>query len=153
MLALVAALTKEGVIGKDNKLPWRIPDEVKWFRALTIGHTVIMGRKTYDSIGKPLSRRQNIVLSRSTKKIPGVDVCATLDDAILRAHDPDIFVIGGAQIFNEALQKADVMFLSYVKGTYEGDAYFPQFDKDQWKVERKEDHSSYELVVYRRVSR
>lgn len=146
---IIAAMTKDHVIGKDNNLPWHIPEDLKSFKNLTKGNTIIMGRKTYDSIGRPLPDRQNIVISRSAD-IQGVDVCKSTEDAMEKAREygKDIFIIGGASIYEQMLPVADKMYLSIVKKEYEGDAYFPRFDESLWKIESKEDRGEFELVTY-----
>src|SRR3989344_7928909 len=149
MITIIAAMTKEShVIGKNNWLPWNIPEELKHFRELTQGGTVIMGRKTYDSIKRPMPNRNNIVVSRSTIKIPLVEVCGSLADALRLAekYAKPIFIIGGSQIFKEALDThvVDKMYLSFVKKEYDGDTYFPEFDLSEWIVEKREDHAEFE---------
>ena len=149
-IILIAAMTKRRVIGKNNALPWNIPEELQHFRTQTLDSTVIMGRKTYDSIGRLMPKRHNIIVSRSSPSIPGADVCSSLDEAIKKAktYGKTIFIIGGAQIFKEALPIADKMYLSYMKRDYDGDTYFPEFDEREWKVEKREDHEEFEFVVY-----
>ncbi|HLC20143.1 MAG TPA: dihydrofolate reductase [Candidatus Nanoarchaeia archaeon] len=150
---IIAAMTKnKHVIGKDNWLPWDIPEELKHFRTITQGSTVIMGRKTYDSIKRPMPNRHNIVVSRTVTTIPGVEVCPTLDIALKRAeeHKKTIFIIGGSQIFAEALSKGyvDKMYLSFVTKEYDGDTYFPEFNESDWTIEKREVHDEFEFVVY-----
>ena len=147
---IIAAMTKRRVIGKNNTLPWNIPEELQHFRTATLNSTVIMGRKTYDSIGRLMPKRHNIIVSRSSLQIPGADVCASLNEAIkkAKAYNKTIFIIGGAQIFKEAIPIADKIYLSYIKKDYDGDTYFPEFDENKWIVEKKEDHQEFEFVVY-----
>jgi len=149
-LYIIAAMTKKRVIGKDNKLPWHISEDLKNFKRLTTGNTIIMGRKTYDSIGKPLPNRHNIVVSRTVSSIDGADVCHSFDEAIEKAksYGKDIFIIGGSSMYTLALPIADKMFISHVKQEVEGDAFFPEYDESDWEVESKEDHEEFELVVY-----
>ena len=150
MIAIIVAMDKNRVIGKNNKIPWHIAEEVKNFKKLTTGNTVIMGRKTFESIGKPLPKRNNIILSTSMSQIPGVDVCKTFDEGIIMAksYGKDIFIIGGGTVYEQAIPLADKMFISYVKGEYDGDAFFPEFDEKEWHAEKKEDHAEFELLVY-----
>jgi dihydrofolate reductase len=154
MIAIISAMTKLGkVIGKNNWLPWEIPDELKHFRQTTLGGTVIMGRKTYDSVGRPMPKRHNIVISRNKELvIEGVDVCHTMPDAIKLAkkEDNDIWIIGGAGIYEQGILIADKMYLSYIKKEYEGDTYFPEWNKNNWEIESSEDKDEWELVIYRR---
>jgi len=147
---IIAAMTKNRVIGKDNKLPWHISEDLKNFKRLTTGNTVIMGRKTFDSIGKPLPNRHNVVVSRSVSVIEGVDVCHSFEEAMEKAksYGKDIFVIGGGSVYALALPIADKMFISHVKKEYDGDTFFPEFNEADWDVESSEDHEEFELVVY-----
>jgi dihydrofolate reductase len=151
-IILIAAMTKNRVIGKNNALPWNIPEELQHFRTKTLDSTVIMGRKTYDSIGRLMPKRHNIIISRSSPNIPGADVCPSLDEAIKKAktYNKTIFIIGGAQIFKEALPIADKMYLSFIKKDYDGDTYFPEFDKSEWTIEKREDHEEFEFIIYTR---
>jgi len=149
---LIAALTRDRVIGKDNRMPWRIPEEFRHFRRLTTGHTLVMGRKTFESVGR-LPERNIVVVSRSLpEKTEGVAVCRTLEEAIEKARScgKDIFVAGGAEVYRQALPLADRLCLSYIKKDYDGDAYFPKFDEGEWAVVREEDHSEFTFVEYRR---
>ena len=152
MITIIAALTKNHIIGNENRLIWNIPDDMKNFKKITSGNVVIMGRKTYDSIGKPLPNRHNIVISRSQKNIPGVDVCNTLADAIEKgkSYGKEIFIIGGASVYEQALPLADKMMLSWIKKEYEGDAFFPDFDEREWKIENGKTFDGFELVMYQR---
>ncbi|MSS71639.1 MAG: dihydrofolate reductase [Candidatus Latescibacteria bacterium] len=149
---LIAAMTRDRVIGKDNRMPWHIPEEFKHFRRLTTGHTLVMGRKTFESVGR-LPKRNTIVVSRSLPvETKGVDVCRTLDEAIekARSYGKDILIAGGAEIYRQALPLADKLDLSYVKKDYDGDTYFPEFDEREWEVVREEDHPDFVFVEYRR---
>jgi dihydrofolate reductase len=154
MIAIVVAMTKKGkVIGKENKLPWDIPEELNHFRKLTRGGVIIMGRKTYDSIGFPLPGRPNIIVSRNATSIDGCEVAGSVEEAIKKAkahHQKDIFIIGGSQIVKESFHLADTMLLSYIKKEYPGDTFFPAFDELHWEIERTDDHPEFEFVTYRR---
>ncbi|MBI1748724.1 MAG: dihydrofolate reductase [Acidobacteria bacterium] len=152
MISIIAAMTKNRVIGKGNRLPWHISEDLRTFKRLTTGHTILMGRKTFESIGKPLLHRNNIVISCSLSPLDGVVVCRDLSEALQcgRAYGRDIFIIGGGDIFAQALPFTDRMYISYVKANYEGDTYFPAFSEDDWTIERKEDHADFQLVVYNR---
>jgi dihydrofolate reductase len=140
-LALVAALTPRGVIGKDGAIPWHHPEDMKHFRRVTKGHAVIMGRATYDSIGKQLKDRLNIVVSRSPElRIAGCEVVPTFERALelARAHDAEPRVIGGAQLYALALPLATQLLLTYLDQEHEGDVYFPPFDLGEWvEIERR----------------
>lgn len=151
MISIIAALTGERVIGKDNKLPWHISDDLRNFKRLTKGNTVIMGRKTYESIGKPLPHRNNVVVSSSLAS-NGIIVCRSLEDALEtgRSFGKEIFIIGGANIYAQSLEFADRMYLSYVKKNYEGDTFFPEFNESDWEVVDRQDFPEFELVTYQR---
>ena len=152
MITIIAAMTKSGVIGKGNKLPWHIPDELKNFRRLTQGSCVIMGRRTFESIGRPLPNRHNIILSPPDLCVSGVDVCQSIESAlqIARAYEKDIFVIGGAYTYAQFLSIAHRLLISYIKHDYEGDVYFPPFDESLWRVVERVDYLEFEVVTYER---
>lgn len=150
MINIIAAMSKNRVIGKDNKLPWHIHDDMKNFKKLTSGNVVIMGRKTFESIGKPLPNRVNIVISSSMPETEGIIVCHDIPSALekARSYNKEIFIIGGATIYQQTIPWADRLYLSYVKGDYDGDAFFPQYDESLWRVEKREDFPDFELVTY-----
>lgn len=133
-LALVVAIGEGGVIGKDGGLPWRIPEDMQHFKTVTMGHAIIMGRKTHASIGRPLKGRRNIVVSRTADGFEGCEVARSLEDAIslARTTDPEPRVVGGAQIYEEALPLATRVFLTEVHGKVDGDAFF-HFDRSRWR--------------------
>ena len=135
-LYLIAAVSRNGVIGRGGKLPWRLPEDLKRFKRLTTGHAVIMGRKTYESIGKPLPNRRNVVVSRNASfPLPeGVLRAGNLGEATeacRRAGEEQAFVIGGASLFEEALKTADGLHITWIPGEVEGDTFFP-FTRDQF---------------------
>jgi dihydrofolate reductase len=141
-ISLIVALTRKGVIGKNNSLPWHIPGDLKRFKEITTGHPIIMGRKTYDSIGKPLPNRTNIVISRQKDlKIPGCEVFHDLSSALqfCRANmkTDNAFVIGGAQLFVEALPLATNLHLTWVEQDIEGDVVIENLKLEQFKVSQK----------------
>ncbi len=157
MVSIIAAFTKNRVVGKDGALPWHLPEDMKLFKELTSGKTVIMGRKTYDSLPakfKPLPNRHNIVVSRSLEStsIAGVDVCPSVEAALEKAksYGKEIFIIGGASIYQQALPYAAKMYLSQVKKEYEGDTYFPEFDVREWEIIETREFADFILKVYRR---
>jgi len=127
-------MARNRVIGKGGALPWRLPEDLKRFRSLTMGHPIIMGRKTYDSIGRPLPGRRNIVISRQPGLvIDGVETAASLQAALEMAADADeVFVIGGQQIYQAALPIADRIELTRIDRDFEGDVLFPEIDPEQW---------------------
>ena len=155
MISLVAAVSKDLVIGKDGKLPWNIPEETALFKKLTLGHTIIMGKKTFFDTGV-LKNRRNIVVSRSLKKRPGIEIYKSLDTALKAArktNDEEIFIIGGGEIFAQAIGIADKMYLSYVKGSYKGDTLFPSFNKKEWYAGKPEIHEKFTRIIYTRKRR
>jgi dihydrofolate reductase len=136
-LAMIAALTPSFVIGKDGGIPWRYPEDSKHFKAVTMGHALIMGRATYDSIGKPLPGRRNIVVSRQPElRIPGVEVTSSLAQAIelARQTDHEPMIGGGGALYAEALPLATRLYLTYLDEEHEGNVYFPRFDDADWRV-------------------
>ena len=149
---IIAGMTHSRVIGKDNRLPWNIPEDLQNFKNLTSGKSILMGRKTFESIGRPLPNRKNIVLSRSMPKQPGIFVCPSIEAGINRAKefDQDLFIIGGSTIYQQALPFTDKMYLSFIKKDYQGDTYFPKFNKEDWEIESTKDFKEFEFVVYRR---
>ena len=140
-LALVCAVARNGVIGLAGKLPWHVPEDLKHFRRVTTGHAIVMGRKTWDEVGKPLPNRRNIVVSqRPGLRLEGADIATTLDEAIAlaRTSDAEPRVIGGAQIFALALPIATRFYLTEIDRDYAGDTQFPPFDRAQWlETERR----------------
>jgi dihydrofolate reductase len=145
-LSLIWAMTENRTIGRDNALPWRLPDEMAHFKRTTIGKPVIMGRMQFEAMGRPLPRRANIVLSRNAQFAPeGARVVRTLEEAIAcaqaQAGDADeIMVIGGAEIYALALPRADRLYCTVIHTQLEGDTHFPEFDPDSWRQVSREEH-------------
>jgi dihydrofolate reductase len=139
---MIAALTHKRVIGQGPVIPWRYPEDLKHFRSVTAGHAVIMGRTTYDSIGKPLKGRRNIVVTRDRAlRIEGVEIAYDVPSAIdlARSTDDEPMIIGGAQIYEAALPLATRLYLTYVHEDHPGDVFFPEHDPAQWReVEQRE---------------
>lgn len=136
-LDFIVAMTRERVIGRDNTLPWHLPEDLKRFKAITQNQTVIMGRKTYESMGKPLPKRKNIVLTRdSGYRIPGVTVCLTLDDAVAQAEGTP-FVIGGSEIFSLAMPRLRRLYLTKIFESFPGDTFFPPMDLSEFRLEEE----------------
>lgn len=140
---IIAAVAKNGVIGKNNQLPWHLPDDLKHFKQLTEGHMVIMGRKTFESIGKPLPKRLNIVITRQKNyQKPGVVTAANLTDALTQAPDyQKIFIIGGASLYQMALPLAERFYLTEVLADVAGDAYFPEWQREDWECIETVEHT------------
>ena len=135
-LSLIVAMTKNRVIGKDNQMPWHLPADLAWFRQNTTGKPVIMGRKTFESIGRPLPKRTNIVLSRQPVEHYGVIWKDSLESAVDFVRDSkEIMLIGGGQLFNEYLSKADRLYLTEIQTELDGDTFFPSINWDEWFIE------------------
>lgn len=150
MINIIVAVAKNGVIGDKNSLLWHIREDMVHFRTLTSGHPVIMGRKTYDSIGRPLPKRTNVVITRDKElKIEGCTMAHSLEEAIA-LFDPqeEIFIIGGAQIYAQALPLAHRIYLTVVEREYQGDTSFPAIDYSIWKQTSREDFSSGEAFEF-----
>ncbi len=164
IVSLIAALTTNRVIGKNNDLPWRLPDDMKYFMQTTKGHTVIMGRKNYDSLPdkfKPLPNRMNIVVTRQKElKAPGCTVVHSLDKAIelaKAANENEVFNIGGAELFTLGLGNADRLYLTEIHTEIQGDTYFPILNKSEWNETSRTHHAAddrhafaFDFVVYNR---
>lgn len=140
-ISLIAALGKNNVIGNKNRLIWNIPSDMKRFRELTSGKTVVMGRKTFESIGKPLPKRKNIIITRDRNyRVEGCIVVHSLEDALKNAGDGEVMIMGGAQIYAEFLTHADKLYLTMIEKEFEGDAYFPEYDESEWEEISREEH-------------
>lgn len=135
-ISIIAAVAENGVIGKNNQLIWHLPEDLKFFKKLTTGNSIIMGRKTYESIGKALPKRTNIVITRKQNyDAPGCKVVSSFNDAIAAAPaDEDLFIIGGASIYKVALNHSDKMYLTRVKAEFDGDVSFPEVEWEEWKL-------------------
>ena len=154
-VTIVAAVARNGVIGVDGGLPWQLPDDLRRFKALTLGHVLVMGRKTYESIGHPLPGRTSVVVTRSADWDPGSDevVLATgVPEAIRTAEaiDDDVFVVGGAQVYAAALPLCDRLELTFVDAEPEGDTTFPPVEWDDWVELRRERGDGVAYVTYER---
>ena len=144
-LSAVVAASDNDVIGRDNAMPWHLPADLAYFKRVTMGKPMLMGRKTYESIGRPLPGRRNLVLSRRGFAAPGVESVATIDEALVRVADaPELMVIGGAEVFRLAMPYLDHVHLTRVHAQVEGDILLPQFEAGQWREVRREDHSADE---------
>nr|AIA16716.1 Dihydrofolate reductase [uncultured bacterium] len=148
------AIAKNGVIGDSNDLPWYLPEDLKHFKQITMGHTVLMGRKTYDSIikrlGKPLPGRVNVVITRQEdfQAQPSVLVFHSLEQALDALKKDDVYIIGGAQIFAAALPYAQKIYVTHVKKDYKGDVIFPEIDWQQWDMLDQEPHDEFTFATY-----
>lgn len=155
-VTLVAAVARNGVIGVDGGLPWRLPDDLRRFKELTLGHVLVMGRKTYETIGHPLSERTTVVVTRNPSWDPGsveVRVAGSVEDAIeaAAAIDPEVFVVGGAQVYAAALPLADRLELTWVDAEPDGDTRFPEVGWDEWRERRRDEADGAVYVTYERA--
>jgi dihydrofolate reductase len=142
IVSFVVAIAENNAIGKENGLLWSLPKDMKHFKEITFGHTVIMGRRTFDSMGKPLPKRRNIVITRNSElKIEGAEVTNSLADALARcAQEEEVFIIGGAEIYKEALKRTDRIYLTRVHQSFDGDTFFPELNMEDWKETAREEH-------------
>ena len=155
-IALIVAMAQDRVIGKENAIPWHIPEELQLFKKYTMGHPILMGRKTYESIGKPLPGRTNVIITRDKDfTARGCEVYTDLKAALSRFQDEKIFVIGGAEIFAQTLDIADELYITHVRKSIAGDTFFPQFDESRFQVtatESFEGEPPYTFMHYQKKS-
>jgi dihydrofolate reductase len=149
---IVVAMTRQLVIGRDGRLPWHLPDDLRLFRELTTGQTVIMGRETFVSLGRPLPNRRNLVVSRTLPATPGVEICRSLHEALqmTAADGKKVFVIGGREIYRQALPIAAAMVVSWVREDHAGDTFFPEIDLEAWSTEKIEEYPEFTRVWYKK---
>lgn len=161
IISIIAAMADNRVIGIENRLPWSLPADMKWFRQQTLGKPVLMGRKTYDSIGKPLPGRRNIVISRdSSLKLKGCEVVNSLKSALESCSGAEeIMIIGGASFYEQTLPHAHRLYLTQVHTEIEGDAYFPEINHSEWQEVERTEHPadshnrfSYSFTVMQRIT-
>ena len=139
MISIIVAVAQNGTIGDKNALLWHISEDLRFFKRTTSGHPVIMGRKTYDSLGRPLPNRTNVVISRTAENIEGCTIARSLEEAIaLFPAEEEVFIIGGAQIYALALDVADRIYITRVEHDYEGDTQFPAWDESKWQLVSRE---------------
>ena len=166
-IAMIAAVAENNAIGINNKMPWYLPGDLRYFKAVTMGKPIVMGRKTFESLGKPLPGRTNIVITRNPQySRDGIRVAHSLEDALSLAESiamidgiNELMVIGGAEIYRQALSKAERLYLTRVYQSFEGDAFFPEIDENQWTETAREDqkteddqHLTYSYLVLDRKS-
>ena len=157
---LIVAMTKEGIIGKGNDLPWHIPGDLKHFKKTTMSKIILMGRKTFESIGKPLPGRKNFILTSDPENVPeeiradkNVFVFSSFKqaaDAASLMPEP-LFIIGGAAVYRETLKYAERLYISKVKKNYPGDVFFPEYDKTEWTLSSSEDFEEFTLEIWDRI--
>ncbi|MHB1116749.1 dihydrofolate reductase [Sideroxydans sp.] len=158
-VSLIVAMAQNRTIGVNNTLPWRCPEDLKHFKALTMGHHMIMGRKTFDSIGKPLPGRTTVIVTRNDAlKVEGCLIAHSLPDAIkLSTNDDEVFIVGGAEIYAQALPLADTLYITEIQQDVDGDAHFPAFNRNAWQETAREVRNQtepqalqYHFITYRR---
>ena len=148
----IAAMSLNRVIGSGNKIPWHLPEDFKWFKQMTTGHVILMGRKTFESIGKPLPNRTTVVITRSSTPIPGVRTISSfpaIEALASEFQDRQIFICGGAQIYEQMLPLCSDLYLTLVKRTVEGDAFFPAFEERFTLAEELRDAPEFKILHYR----
>ena len=160
MIAIVVAMARNNAIGKDNQLLWHITEDLKFFKSLTQGGTVIMGRKTYESIGRPLPNRRNIVVSRSVNQLDDrVELYRSLEEALAAAEsDEKVFIIGGGEIYRQSLSIVDTLYITHVDYPYEADTFFPEVNYGEWNEVERVDHERgvafehpFSFITYKKV--
>ncbi|MBG9789519.1 MULTISPECIES: dihydrofolate reductase [Brevibacillus] len=157
MLSSIFAMGQNRVIGRDNQLPWRLPEDLKYFRRITTGHAIIMGRKTYESIGKPLPNRRNIVLTtQANYEADGCEIAHSIEEVLAMIDSKEeAFIIGGAKIYELLFPYTSKMYITQIQQEFKGDAFFPTFDESEWKqvevtpgVQNEENPYQYEFQIY-----
>ena len=160
-LSLIVAMDENRLIGNDNQLPWHLPADLAFFKSTTMGKPIIMGRKTFDSIGRPLPGRRNIIITRNPDfSADGCEIVNDIDSALERCSDQDeLMLIGGASLYEQIMTRVNNMYITQVHHTFEGDTWFPEFDLAEWKIESQQDFSAegnnkyaYSFVKYVRES-
>jgi len=158
-ISIISAMASNRAIGIRNTLPWQLPEDLKHFKALTMGHHIVMGRKTYDSIGKPLPGRNTVIVTRNSDyAVPGCLAVNSLEAALTVSHgEAEVFFVGGAELYHQALSIAHRIYLTEIQRVFDGDAFFPEFDKSQWNETAREKHRTegqngfeYHFVIYDR---
>ncbi|MDH5259368.1 MAG: type 3 dihydrofolate reductase, partial [Gammaproteobacteria bacterium] len=146
IISIITAMDVNWLIGKDNGLPWKVPADLQFFKKVTMSKPIVMGRKTFESIGRPLPGRKNIIITRDKNyQAEGCEVCFSIEQAIEKAGEvEELMVIGGANIYQQFLDRADRLYMTRVLGEFEGDAWFPEVDFSQWHLVEKEDHKADE---------
>lgn len=161
--SIIAAVAQNNVIGKDNDLVWHMPADLKYFKQTTAGHYIIMGRKTFESFGKPLKHRTHIIVTRNKEyTYPGCYIVHNLDDAFKIAaenNQQEVFILGGAEIYRQSIGRSDRLYITEIKETFDGDTFFPEINKNEWReVDRSEfepdekNKYPYAFVRYERIS-
>lgn len=158
-ISIIVAMANNRIIGANNTMPWRCPEDLKYFKSLTMGHHMIMGRKTFDSIGKPLPGRVSVIVTRNRElHIEGCIMAHSLDEAIAACKDDnEVFIVGGAELYSLALPIVNKLYITEIQQDISGDTYFPEFDKAKWRETAREKHHQdapqpldYHFVTYQR---
>jgi dihydrofolate reductase len=153
-ISIIAAVAENGIIGREGQLPWRLSDDLRRFKQLTMGHTIIMGRRTWESIGRALPGRRTVVVSRRPDfraNVEGVDTASGLDKALAiaqAANDEEVFIIGGAELYRESLGQANRLYVTRVRAEVEGDTFFPDIEWNNWQLVESEDYDADEKNEY-----
>ncbi|HSN85368.1 MAG TPA: dihydrofolate reductase [Thermoanaerobaculia bacterium] len=149
-ISLIVAMAANRVIGRDNDLPWRLPDDLRRFKRLTMGHTLVMGRKTWESIGRPLPGRAIVVVTRQEGYgvPPGVSVARSVEEALEIAEGDEVFIAGGEEVFRQTVDRADRLYLTRIDKDFPGDTFFPEFDPERFRLVEREDHEATEEVPF-----
>ncbi len=149
IVSAIVAIAENNAIGKSNQLLWHMPNDLKHFKDITSGRTIIMGRKTFDSVGKPLPKRRNIVVTQQNITIPGCEVVKSIEDALVLCEGEDeVFIAGGAQIYKLAMPLTDRIYLTIIHKVFDADTFFPSIDKNDWKEVKREDFDADEKNAY-----
>lgn len=159
LISIIVAMDENNLIGENNDLPWHIPADLAYFKKMTLGKPILMGRKTYDSIGRPLPNRRSIIITRNTNfNAKGCDVVLSINDALnLCKKDKEVMIIGGASIFNDTLLRCDKLYITEIKHKFNGDIFFPVLNKNDWQESSREsfkkddkNNYDYDFVIYYR---
>lgn len=141
IVSIIVAIAENNAIGKNNQLLWHLPADLKHFKQITSGRSIIMGRKTYDSVGRPLPNRRNIIVTRQDIQIPGCEVVKSIDEGLALCKDEDeVFIGGGAEIYKQAMDKTDIIYLTIVHKSFDADTFFPEIEHSKWKETAHEDY-------------
>lgn len=155
--SLIAAVAKNNCIGKNNKIPWNVPEDFQYFKKMTLGKTCIMGQATFESIlgylGKPLPGRQTVVvtLDKEYKAPEGVRVLHSLDDVFEQLKNEDVIICGGASIYRQTVNRVDTLYITEIDQTPDGDTFFPEIDKNIWQETARENHEGYSFLTYKKI--
>lgn len=153
MIIIISAMSNDRIIGSGDGMPWSIPEEYDQFLGFVEGQSVIMGSRSFEIFGKDLTTTRNFVVSRKLQSVENGQICRSLEDALTAAlaYPEDVFIAGGGSIYSQSLAHVDKMYLSFIKGVFEGDTWFPVFQEDNWHITLEEDHPDFEFVVYEKV--